>query len=504
MMARTRFGKSPTRRNRSIAPGCFRTASKGWRSRRAEVLGIGVLLLGGCTVGPKYVRPTADVPGDYKEAGTWKSAQPSDAIAKGKWWEVYGDPQLNALEEQVSVSNETLKAAQAQFLEARAAIRTVRAAYFPTVTANPAVAGTRESQNKALFGTTSPVTYSDYQLPPIDASWEPDVWGRVRRTVEAARSEAQATAADLANTELSLHAELALDYFQLRGLDSQQQLLDSTVTSYERALELTDSRYKGGVASGVDVAQAQTQLETTRAQAADVAVDRTAFEHAIAVLIGKPPYQFSQQPLPLSTPPPAVPPGLPSGLLERRPDIAAAERRVQEANAQIGVARAAYFPIFALTGGGGWDSSNLSNLLDGPSGFWALAGSAAETIFDGGLRRGVTEEARASYDKSVDTYRQTTLTAFQEVEDNLSALRVLENEAKIQDAAVAAAEHSLDLSNSRYKGGVANYLEVTTAQSAALGNERAAVDVLTRRMAASVLLVKALGGGWNVSQIPPL
>jgi len=503
-MARTPFGKSPTQRNRSIASRCFRTASNGWGNRRAEVLGIAVLLLGGCTVGPKYVRPTADVPADYKEAGNWKAAQPSDAIAKGKWWEVYGDTQLDALEEQVSVSNESLKAAQAQFLEARAAIRTVRAAYFPTVSASPTAAGARQSQNKAVFGTTAPLTYADYQLPPIDASWEPDVWGRVRRTVEAARSEAQATAADLANTELSLHAELALDYFQLRGLDSQQQLLDSTVDSYERALQLTDSRYKGGVASGVDVAQAQTQLETTRAQAADVAVDRTAFEHAIAVLIGKPPYQFSQQPLPLTTPPPSIPPGLPSELLERRPDIAAAERRVQEANAQIGVARAAYFPIFALTGGGGFDSAKLSNLLDGPSGFWSLAGSAAETIFDGGLRRGVTEEARANYDKSVDTYRQTTLTAFQEVEDNLSALTVLENEAKIQDAAVAAAEHSLELSNSRYKGGVANYLEVTTAQSAALGNERAAVDVLTRRRAASVLLVKALGGGWNVTQIPPL
>src|ERR1700691_5472563 len=312
MMARTPFGKSPTRRNRSIAPRCFRAVSKGWRNRRAEVLGVAVLLLGGGAVGPKYVRPTADVPADYKEAGTWKSAQPSDAIAKGKWWEVYGDPQLNALEEQVSVSNETLKAAQAQFLEARAAIRTVRAAYFPTVTANPSAAGTRESQNKALFGTTSPINYADYQLPPIDASWEPDVWGRVRRTVEAARSEAQATAADLANTELSLHAELALDYFQLRGLDSQQQLLDSTVTSYERALQLTDSRYKGGVASAVDVAQAQTQLETTRAQDQDVDVARAAYEHAIAVLTGKPPYELTVPPLPLTTPPPLTPISTPS------------------------------------------------------------------------------------------------------------------------------------------------------------------------------------------------
>ena len=482
----------------------IRMPSKSGRFRRAKVLSVGVLLLGGCTVGPKYVQPTTDVPAGYKESGNWKAAQPSDTIAKGKWWEIYGDAQLNALEEQVTVSNQTLKEAQAQFLEARAAIRTVRSGYFPTVSGAASAAGNRQSQNQALYKTGSPITYPNYEFPPIDASWEPDVWGRVRRQVEAARSEAQATAADLANVDLSLHAELAFDYFQLRGLDSQKQLLDSTVESYEQALQLTDSRYKGGVASAVDVAQAQTQLETTRAQDEDVSVDRAAFEHAIAVLIGKPPYQFSQPATPLTVPPPPIPPGLPSELIERRPDIAAAERRVQEANAQIGVARAAYFPVFSLTGGGGFESSTIANLLSGPSGFWSLAGSAAELIFDGGQRRGITEQARASYDKSVDTYRQTTLTAFQEVEDNLAALRILEEEAKTQAAAVAAAEHSLALSNSRYKGGVANYLEVTTAQSAALGDERAAVDVLTRRMAASVQLVKALGGGWSTSQIPTL
>lgn len=468
------------------------------------MLCVAALLLGGCTVGPNYVRPATDIPADYKESANFKAAQPSDDSAKGKWWEVYGDAQLNALEEQVSVSNQTLKAAQAQFVQARAAIRTVRAGYFPTVTAGASASGNRQSQNRALASDTEHGNFADYQFPPIDVAWEPDVWGRVRRSVESARSEAQATAADLANTELSLHAELALDYFQLRGLDSQQQLLDSTVTSYQKAFELTDNRYKGGVASAVDVAQAQTQLETTRAQAADVAVDRAAFEHAIAVLVGKPPAEFSQQQAPLTVPPPAIPSGLPSELLERRPDIAASERRMQEANAQIGVARAAYYPIFSLTGGGGFESSQIHNLLSGPSGFWSLAGSAAELLFDGGQRRGITEQVRAAYDKSVDTYRQTTLTAFQEVEDNLSALRILENEAKIQAAAVAAAQHSLDLSNSRYRGGVASYLEVTTAQSAALGNERAAVDVLTRRMAASILLIKALGGSWNTSQLPSL
>jgi NodT family efflux transporter outer membrane factor (OMF) lipoprotein len=443
------------------------------------------------------------VPPAYKEAANFNVAQPSDAAAKGKWWEVYGDPQLNSLEEQVTVSNETLKAAQAQFLEARAAVRVARAAYYPTVSGAASAARTGQSQNKPLFGATSPVTYNDFQLP-VDVAYEPDVWGRVRRTVEAARSEAQASAADLASVDLSLHAELALDYFELRGLDSQKHLLDSTVVSYEKALELTQSRYHGGIASAVDVAQAQTQLETTRAEDEDVDVQRTAFEHAIAVLVGKAPAEFGQQPTPLTAPPPPLPAGLPSELLQRRPDIAAADRRVQEANAEIGVARAAYFPQFPLTGAGGFDSARLGILLQGPSGFWALAGSAAELIFDGGARRGITEEARAAYELSVDNYRQTTLTAFQEVEDNLAALRVLENEARTQDAAVAASGHSLDLSNSRYRGGVANYLEVTTAQSAALADERAAVDILTRRMTASVLLIKALGGGWNVSQIPAM
>ena len=472
--------------------------------RAAALLALG-LPLGGCTVGPNYVRPPADVPPAYKEAASpgFEVAQPNDSLAKGKWWEIYGDSQLDALEDQVTISNQNLKAAQAQFEQARAAVQVARAAYYPTVSGSGSAGRTRQSQNAPLFGATSPINYNNFELP-IDASWEPDVWGRVRRSVEAARSEAQASAADLAGVDLSVHAELALDYFELRGLDSQKQLLDSTVVSYEKALELTDSRYKGGIASAVDVAQAQTQLETTRAQDVDVDVQRTAFEHAIAVLIGKAPAEFSQLPTPLTTPPPAVPPSVPSELLQRRPDIAAAERRVQEANAQIGVAKSAYYPQFTLSGDGGFQSSRLGTLLQGPAGFWALAGSAAELIFDGGQRHGLTAEARAAYDQSVDNYRQTTLSAFEDVEDNLSALRVLQDEAKTEDAAVAAAQHSLDLSITRYKGGVANYLEVTTAQSAALSDQVTAVNILTRRMAASVLLVKALGGGWNVSQIPSI
>jgi NodT family efflux transporter outer membrane factor (OMF) lipoprotein len=495
MTVRIRSGESRTKRN-DVTPS--RVA---WQCCRLGALGIGAFVLGGCVVGPNYQRPTTEVPPDYKESGIFKQAQPSDAIAKGKWWEIYDDPQLNALEEQISVSNQSLKASEEQFQQARAALQIARAGYSPTVSTQPTISGNRQSQNRALFGGAgSPVSYADYLLP-LDASYEVDVWGRVRRTVEGARSEVQASAADLANVDLSLRAELALDYFQLRGLDSQKQLLDSTVEAYEKALELTQSRYSGGVASAVDVAQAQTQLETTRAQDQDVGVQRAAFEHAVAVLIGTPPAEFSQAPAPLKNPPPPIPPGLPSELLERRPDIAGAERRVQEANAQIGVAKAAYFPMISMTGAGGFESAALSTLLQGPSGFWLLAGTAAQTIIDGGQRRGVSEQARAAYRQSVDTYRQTTLNAFQDVEDNLAALNILEGEAKTQDAAVAAAQHSLELSNNRYKGGVANYLEVTTAQSAALGDERTAVDILTRRVVASVLLIKALGGGWNTSQI---
>ena len=373
---------------------------------------------------------------------------------------------------------------------------------FPNVTGSFAASRTDQSQNKPLFNRTlEKKDYNDFVLP-IDVSYEADLWGRVRRTVEASRSEAQATAADLANVSLSLHAELASDYFQLRGLDAQKQLLDSTVQSYEKALELTESRYHGGLASAVDVAQAQTILETTRAESVDVEVQRAAFEHAIAVLVGKPAAQFSLPPTPLTAPPPLVPAGLPSDLLERRPDISAAERRVQEQNAQIGVAKAAYFPLVTLAASGGFESAVAGTLLQGPSAFWMLGGQAAETLFDAGRRRGVSDQAKSAWNQSVDNYRQTVLTAFQEVEDNLAALRILQNEADTQAGAVAAAQHSLSLSITRYKGGVTNYLEVTTAQSAALSDEVTAVNILTRRMAASVLLIKAIGGGWNVSQIP--
>ena len=458
--------------------------------------------LTGCAVGPRYSRPDATVPQVYKETPpNWKQAQPADQASRGKWWEIFQDAQLNALEEKVSVSNQTLKAAEAQFAQARALVRYNRADLYPTVTAGISAGRTHESENRPLAPLASSTVVNDL-LIPFQVSYEPDVWGRVRRTVEAARANAQASAADLESVRLSLQAELAADYLQLRTLDAEEQLLRHTVASFEKALELTQNRYRGGVSSAVDVAQAQTQLETTRAQAVDLQVQRAQLEHAIAMLTGQPAPSFTMADQPWTTPPPTVPPGLPSELLERRPDIAGAERRVSAANAQIGVARAAYFPNITLTATGGFESTSISNWLSGPSGFAAAGISAIATIFDVGRRRALNEQAQAGFDQATADYRQTILTAFQEVEDNLAALRILEREAATQNAAVVAAQHSLELSNNRYRGGVSSYLEVTTAQSAALTNQRAEVDILRRRLVASVLLIKALGGGWNVSQLP--
>jgi NodT family efflux transporter outer membrane factor (OMF) lipoprotein len=472
-------------------------------ARRVEILLALVLLQTcGCTVGPKYKTPVAEVPPAYKEAAGWKTAQPNEQNLGGNWWEMFQDPQLNALEQQVNVSNQNLKAAEAQYTQARALLRYSRADYYPTVTVDPSATRTRTSANRPASSTTfAGITYNDFVLP-FNLSYELDVWGRVRRTVESYREQAQASAADLATVNLSMHADLAIDYFLARSLDAEEQLLNSTVAQYQQALDLIQNRFAGGIASEVEVQQADTQLETTRAQAIDVGVARAQYEHAVAILIGKPPAEFSLPPLPLVAPPPPIPVSVPSELLERRPDIAAAERRVASANAQIGVAKAAYYPQINLGASGGFESSSITTLIQGPSGLWAIGASAAETIFDAGRRRAASDQAIAAYDQTVANYRETVLTSFQQVEDNVAALRILEHEAQVQQQAVVAAQKYLELANTRYTGGVTSYLEVTTAETAALSDQVTAVNILGRRMVDAVSLVQALGGGWDRSALP--
>jgi NodT family efflux transporter outer membrane factor (OMF) lipoprotein len=470
-------------------------------SRVLPIVSAGVFFLSGCSVGPKYSKPTSEIPPAYKENANWKPAQPSDQAQKGNWWEIFQDPQLNALEDKINVSNQTLRAAVDRFREARDVLKETRSALFPFVTAGVTPSQNRQSRDKALFGGTSPVNYSDLTLAG-DVSYEVDAWGAVRRSVEASRTLAQASAADMETIRLSLHAELALDYLTLRGLDAQKQLFDTNVAAFEKALQLTESRFQGGVASREDVDLAATQLEQTRAEDIDITSARDQFEHAVAVLIGQPASSFTLDPAPLPPIPPVPPPGLPSELLERRPDIAGAERRVASANEQIGIARAAFFPTITLGLVGGFESGQFPNWLTGPSAIWAIGATAAETVFDAGKRRAVSDQAIATYDELIADYQQTVLVSFQQVEDSLSDLRVLDEEAKTQDAAVAAANRALDQATNRYKGGIDTYLTVITAQSAALTNERTAVSLLTRRLTSTVLLVKALGGGWDVSQLP--
>ena len=460
-----------------------------------------VLQICGCTVGPKYNRPSAEVPPVYKELSNWKQAQPNDQNLGGNWWEIFQDLQLNALEAQVNVSNQNLRAAEAQYTQSRAVLRYNRAAYFPSINAGASATRNRISNHRPASVVANGITYNDFQIP-FELSYEVDVWGRVRRTVESYRAQSQASAADLAAVNLSMHAQLALFYFQARTLDAEEQLLNSTVTQYEQALELIDNRFAGGLASDLEVQQARTQLETTRAEAVDVGVARAQYEHAVAVLIGKPPAEFSLAALPLAAPPPAIPAGLPSELLERRPDIAAAERLMASANAQIGVAKAAYYPTISLGATGGFESGVITTLISGPSILWSAGGSAVEPLFDAGRRRANLDQAIAAYDQAVANYRETVLTGFQQVEDNVAALRILEHEAQVQDKAVVAARKYLELAVTRYKGGVTSYLEVTTAQSAALSDEVTSVNILGRRMVYAVTLVQALGGGWDRSSLP--
>ena len=476
----------------------------------AVLLVLLIVTLEGCTVGPKYAKPSTpmtptykeEVPASYQGAEQWQPANPADQSSHGNWWEIFGDPQLNKLEEQVATSNQDLKVFEARFREARAAIRFNRASQFPTISTAPSAAYVKTTDYSPSFPSkVQQASVGDFVLP-FDLSYELDLWGRVRRTVAAAREEAQASSADYATAKLSLEAELAMDYFELRSADAQKQLLDDTVKAYTDNLQLTTNRFKGGVAPRADVAQAKTQLDTTRVQDTDVTVQRAQFEHAIAILIGKPPAEFSIAAVPLQYQPPSIPVGLPSDLLQRRPDIAGAERRVAEANQQIGIARAAYFPTVNLNGTVGFAGTQGSNWFSWPTGFWAVGPVLAETLFDAGRRRATSESALANYDAAVATYRQTSLTAFQEVEDNVAALRILENETQQQQRALESSRESLQLFTNRYKGGVDTYLQVITAQTIELANERNDIDIRRRQLEASVLLIKALGGGWDVSNLP--
>ena len=467
-------------------------------------LGIAVLLAG-CDVGPKYHAPDIQSPAAFKEltpadfpnTDGWKVAQPSDSAIRGNWWEIFNDDQLNRLEAQLNVSNQTIAAATANFFAARAIVREARSQFFPTVTGGVSVTGERQISS----GSGNALQTTIYNLP-FDATWVPDLWGRVRNTVRADIAAAQVSAADLANARLTAQADLAVDYFDLRTQDALKQLLDSTVVAYRESLRLEQVLLDTGIANDEAVAQAETQLETTEAQDTAIGIARSNFEHAIAVLVGQPASTFSIAPEPLKVNPVAVPFGVPSQLLERRPDIAAGERNVAEANAQIGVARAAFFPTVTLAASGGFESTSITDWFNWPSRVFSVGPSLAETIFEGGLRRATVQQFRAQYDETVANYRQTVLTAFQQVEDNLSALRILSQEIQQENTAVNSAQRNLSVATDRYRLGIDPYLNVITAQTTLLTNQQTVVNLGLQQMTSTVQLVEALGGGWDNSQLP--
>lgn len=460
-----------------------------------------LLCLAGCSVGPNYHRPTAPTAPQFKEAAGWQPAKPMDRKLRGDWWQLFNDPELDSLERKVAVSNQSLKVAVSQYAQARALVQYQRAEFFPFLSAGASASRQRGSENRATYFSGIHNQYNDFSLP-LDLSWEPDVWGRVRRSVRASRENAQASAADLVNLKLSLQAELALDYFQMRGMDEQKEILDRTVDAFRKSLQLNRQLLHAGLSSELEVEQARTQLESTVAQDQDVAVARAQDEHAIAVLTGQPPATLTIPPRTGSYGPPPIPPGLPSQLLERRPDVAAAERRMAIANEQIGIARSAYYPTFSLTGTGGFESGRPGNWFTGPSSFWSAGLSAADMLIDWGQRRATNAAAEANYQGTVATYRQTVLTAYQEVEDNLAALRILEQEAETEKRTVASAKRQEVIAMRLYTEGLDPYINVIQAQSVVLSSEVTRASIDTRRMAASVLLIKALGGGWTTSQLP--
>jgi NodT family efflux transporter outer membrane factor (OMF) lipoprotein len=460
--------------------------------------------LAACEVGPDYERPLAATPVSYKEIDGWKPGTPSDLVNRGPWWSIYDDPLLDQLERQVDISNQNLKAAEAAYREARAIVAEARAGLFPTLSVNASAQrsgqGAGASSSSSTFARGGRV--QNQFNTTASASWDIDVWGRIRRTIESDVANAQASAADLAAARLSAQALLATNYLQLRIADELKRLLDDTTVAFGRSLQITENRYRGGIAARSDVASARAQYEQTRAQAINVGVQRAAFEHAIAVLIGKPPAELTISAAKFTPVVPVAPPGLPSTLLERRPDIAGAERRVAAANAQIGVAVAAYYPDLTLSASYGVVSSAIDTLFRAANGVWAVGPQLAQTVFDAGLRSAQVEAARAFYEQDVANYRQTVLTAFQQVEDQLAALRILEQQAEVQNAAVTAAQEAERLIFNQYTAGTVAYTNVITAQTVALSNRQTALNILQNRLVASVSLLQALGGGWDAAQLP--
>src|SRR6266446_4661645 len=465
-----------------------------------------VALLAGCATGPRYVRPSVEVPAAFKEGAAvestpppgWRAAEPGET-QRGAWWECYRDPQLSALETPVTVSNQTVRKAAATLKEARAMVGQARAKYFPTVGAGAAVDRGHTSLNTS--GALAGRTVTDYSMA-LSASWEPDLFDKVGHAVDEATARAEASEGDAAAIELSVHAELALDYFDLRQVDAQSALLQQTIDAYSEALELVQQRFTAGVSSEYDVSEAATQLESARSQLIDLGVSRAALEHAIATLIGVPASEFSLPPNPAQPAPPDIPAGVPSELLQRRPDVAAAQRRVAASNADVGEATSAFFPDLVLSAAHGFGSYNFGNLLALPSRFWVVGPAIVGTLFDGGRRREKLKASQASYEASVADYRQVVLTSFQEVEDNLAALRVLGDEAKTETSAVTQSQHAVELIKDRYRGGASDYLSVVVKQTIALSNERQATAIAGRRLDASVLLIKALGGSWRSHHHP--
>lgn len=473
---------------------------------------LALLSLSGCTVGPKYARPSVATPPAFKELSPdtsqalgWKTAQPADATLHGKWWEIFNDPELNSLEEQVNVSNQNIAASTAAFMAARALISEARAQYYPTVTASPSIVQARQSANAfggALGGTSNAgKSFTTYTLP-FDLTWQADLWGRVRNTVRSNIDAAQASAADLENVRLTEQAQVAINYYELRNQDSMKQLLDSTVAAYQQSLGLTQALYDTGIDSQESVAQAATQLDATQAQDTAVGVLRAQFEHAIALLVGQPASSFEIPAGELRANPPEIPYGVPSQLLERRPDIAAAERSMAQANAQIGVATAAFYPTISLSASAGLESTAVASWFTWPSRFWSVGPSLAETLFDAGLRKATVQQFRSAFDQEVANYRETVLTAFQQVEDNLASLRIISTEIQQQDTAVKSAQQNLSVATDRYRLGIDPYLNVITAQTTLLSNQQTAETIRMQEMVAAVQLIEALGGSWNNSQLP--